>query len=264
MVQEIKGLVSGISYEKAVPRFIVAGLFTLLFHIFFLLFTSKVATNSDSGKNIKYVSLLPINTTLLSERKLIRWMDLMNPTYAICPDRKHGFSLSIPKKQPDDISLEIKKHFLKVERGAFLPLSIPTLSETRKLIHLWPYKSSPIFVTVPKISKDFYPAIIPDDSELPIIHFTGEEREYIQATIVKVGKKFSDTTLLRVRFTKTRRGKKLDSEIMKEEEMIFPRVQILSSCGNSDLDNFAIKKICFSIFNPKETEDSVMMTVRWR
>jgi hypothetical protein len=268
MVQEIKGIVSGISYEKALPRFIAAGILTIIFHMFFLLFTTKPTIKNDHGKKRKYVSLLPINTSLLSEQKLLQWMNIMNPTYAVCPDKKHGFSIDIPKTIPEDLPLEIKKHFLQVQRGKFLPLRVPEQSQVEKGMKLWPYTPAPLFKTIPLLPDSYYPAIIPEKSNLPVIHFSKEEGEMIESIKTKIKATKLGSTILRISFPEKAVDKAQSNtefkSAYKSEITYFPRIQIIKSCGNSDLDRLAVKKVSLTLSESIHDGDSLLITARWK
>ena len=273
MVRVIKKIVPDLPFEKPLLRFMVAALLALALHSSFFLFSSKHEVYNDKEKNKKYVSLLPVNTSLLSEKKLLQWMKIMNPTIAVKPNRKNGFSIAPKIEKPKDIPLLINKHFLQLKKGVFLPLRLPVKSLAEKYEKLWAYNPHPIFkIDAISNKKIDTPLIAFEDETLPIIHFTDDDKKTITSILSSPHQAIRHFTLLKVSFPihslnlkSTSKTKPKNEPFSKFQPLFIPRIQIIKSSGNEDLDRFAVKKLSLLFINDiiKNTPNEVFVTVKW-
>jgi hypothetical protein len=278
MVQAIKHFIPDYPFEKSIPRFVFAGILALALHLSFFLFSAKPEVHNDSEKNKKYVSLLPVNTSLLSEKKLLQWMKIMDPTIAVKPDRKNGFSVAPKVQQPSDIPLVINKHFLQVRKGNFMPLRLPIISLAEKYEKLWAYTPAPDFKIVNSLSKTIsMPFFCFEDRNIPIVYFTDNDKNNIKTILTKNPQAIRKFTLLRIIYpklashplnlNKTSKIIKKTSEdpFLRLPNSFVPRIQIVKSSGNEDLDRFAVKKLAllFSDNIIKTQYNDMFVTVKW-
>ena len=276
MVRVIKKIVPDLPFEKSFFRFFFAGILALALHCSFFLFSPKHEVYNDPEKNKKYVSLLPVNTSLLSERKLLQWMNIMNPTIAIKPNRKNGFSIAPQIHKPEDIPLSINPHFLQVKKGVFLPLQLPVTSVAEKYEKLWPYNPAPDFKIDKIIKKKIdLPLFSFEDSSIPLIYFNDNDKKIIKSLLDKSSKPITPLTLLKVIVPKQSlilksqtplKTNTNDNALMKLQPSFIPRIQIIKSSGNEDLDRFAIKKLALLFANQiiKTKHTDIFVTIKWQ
>lgn len=242
-----------LSYDNPLPRYIAAGVLALTLHMSFLLFSQ--APDVDEGKieNPKYVTLLPLDTKIPSEKKLLQWMDIMDPTCVVKPDRKNGFSVAPDDPMPQDKPIALKKHYTQVSKGEFLPLSSPVEKRRERVKRLWTFsfaKINPPLFNIPQKTKKVFPVWMKDDgTALPQLF-----RDFAPVkNILKTTKEPLGETVL-----------KLEAN----EPGFFPRVQLDVSCGNTDLDKLAIKTLAIkgrAYFEDQENgSDPYFIVVKWR
>ena len=239
------------SCDNPFPRYILAGLLAVFIHMSFLFFAREPETDLGKIENVKYVTLLPLDTKLPSEQVLLQWMDIMDPTGVVKPDRRNGFSVAPPKIAPEDQKMNLKKHFSQVNQGAFLPLHPPVQSQREKVRRFWSFSSAGVPSAGYNISrtKVNYPLWLREDGTM-------------------LPQLFKD--VLKVKEILKKHNQPVNETILKWESNgpgLFPRVRLDVSCGNSKLDHLALKTLSLKggkLFPEKtsSTEPS-FIAVKW-
>jgi hypothetical protein len=208
------------------PRYLVAGFLAIVLHMICLLFVEAPDAEGAVFANVKHVTLLPLDTKLLSEKKLLEWMKIMDPMHVIKPDRKNGFSFAPDPIKPKDMDLIIKKHYSKRKKGSFLPISAPVESYRNKVKRFWDYTSAsaknPSF-SIPKRPEKDYPLWILENGRILPQLFTHFDQ--VKSILNKHKSPLKETVL------------RLESY----DTGFFPRIKIDVSCGNAELDRLALK-----------------------
>lgn len=217
-----------LSYDNPIPRCIFAGFLAVVLHMSFLLFANAPDHNPGSDENVKFVTLLPLNTKIPSEQVILQWMDLMNPTGVVKPDRKNGFSVALKEKLPPDEKMVLKKHYSQLETGAFLPLNPLVESSREKVRRFWEYSSAGVSnpgYREKKLSVEVYPLWLSENGKL-LPQFFRDVRQ-VKELLAKQKTPLNETIL------------KWESN----GPCLFPRVKLDVSCGNPELDKLAIKTL---------------------
>lgn len=243
------------SADNIVVRFILAAVLAVALHLMFGIFVVSPDYNVKVKKTTRHVTLLPYDTKLPSEKNLLHWMNIMDPTAIIKPNREYGFSI-IPKK---DILVEeplvLKKDSFTLESRDFLPLELKLESEKDKLARYWGgiSVSRPVRGKVKNRGKSLkdYPIVMMDNGViLPELL----NNNLVVNKILSNSKKSLDKTVLKLSFN--------------DGGDFFPRVIIDTSSGDSKLDKIALKSVSIhakEVFeNLKDKDRNVFLSIKWK
>lgn len=227
MVREIDGS-ANLSHDNPVPRSVFAGCIAVLLHLTFLIFSISRSDIPVGIDNAKFVTLLPLDTAVPGEKLVLMWMDLMDPMGTVKPDRKNGFSVSLPEETPQDEKIVIKRHYLQLEKGPFMPLNPPAESSKQEITRFWEFKSAgiskPAFSEKPRQAAEFPVWQLEDGTSVPQLF---EDLSKISDLLSRQEGPLNETVL---QFERTGQG-------------LFPRVKLDVSCGNAELDKLAVKAL---------------------
>lgn len=253
MVRENKKVAGKLSYDNPVPRFIAAGALAIVLHMAFILFAQ--ASDPDAGKieNPKYVTLLPLDTKVPSEKSLLQWMEIMDPTGVVKPDRKNGFSLTPGDPMPPDEPIALKPHYTELKKGSFLPLSPPVEKRKENVRRFWSFAAAGINAAPYKIprpvKKDFPVWMKEDGSPLPQLF---RNLEQVKKILAKEEKTLVETVV----------------KWETNEPGFFPRVRLDSSCGNPELDKLAVKTLSIrgrgALKHIKNQVEASFIVIKWQ
>lgn len=252
-MQETDNRVGRHPWDNPLPRYIAAGFLAISLHGIFLLFAEAPDSDSSIASNIKHVTLLPLDTKLVSEKRLLEWMKIMDPTYVTQPDRVNGFSFVPELKQPEDMEVATDKHYSQAEKGSFLPIPAPVESYRDKIKRIWEYSTAsvrkPSFSIARRSAQDYPLWILEDGSILPQL--------------------FADTEKVRGILNKQQLAVK--ETVLKIEFLgqgFFPRIKIDVSCGDKELDLMALKTFAIKgpeLFEPqKNIGVPQFIAVKWQ
>ena len=215
-------------FDNPVPRYLAAGFLAIILHLVFLLFIESPDSDNAVAANVKHVSLLPLDTKLPSEKKLLQWMNIMDPSCVVKPDRVRGFSFVPEMKKPDDMEVTVNKHFSMAQKGIFLPIPAPVESYRDKIQRIWNYTPAPVrkpsFVISRHTEKDFPLWVREDGFVLPQLFI---DHDQVRKILKQKGILLKETVLCAESF---RPG-------------FFPRIKIDVSCGDKELDLLALKTL---------------------
>ena len=121
------------SADNVIVRFILAGVLAVALHLMFGIFVVSPDYNVKVKKISRHVTLLPYDTKLPSEKNLWHWMNIMDPTAIIKPNRKDGFSITPKMNVLVEEALVFKKDSFTLKSRDFLPLEFKFESEKDKI-----------------------------------------------------------------------------------------------------------------------------------
>ena len=125
-------------YEKGrFINFLIPAVLAILLHLSLLIFTKKSNLSQTQIEPPKRVMILPVSSTLPSEKKMMAWLNILDPSYFIRPDRVHGFSRTLPSDKCEDIPFKLEKHIEWYKYGNMSPLPLPWQSVEAKVERLW-------------------------------------------------------------------------------------------------------------------------------
>ena len=232
-------------------RFFLPALLAVLIHLSFLGFKKTPATNRESAAPTKQVLLLPYDSESHDEQNLLAWMNILDASYIIQPNRKYGFSTTLHPVEVEDIPL-ILNNFINdndQELANFLP--VPWQDKQNRIRRIWSYTPASITPFNPADYKQKFecPAWLSENSR--ILPQLFENIDEIKSEIKK-NPPTSQETVLKVSFIK---------------KDIFPKVSIEHSCGSEKLDNaalrtFTVKSSDISV-NRNDGRDYYYIIVKW-
>lgn len=233
-------------------RYFTAGVLTISLHMTFLLFTETPTNNADITTNAKHVTLLPLKSKTLSEKKLLEWMRIMDSTCVIKPDRKNGFSITPGNPPVKDEKISFKKHLSQIRERAFSPLTVPVEKRDNKIKRFWKYSTAPIrqfsFSTVECTEKTYPLWIRENGTVLPQLF---RDIENVRKSLEKQKITLSETVL---------RAESRGSDL-------FPRIRIDVSCGNPEFDRLAMRALAINgkgLFDEKKGDsEPYFIAVKW-
>lgn len=252
-MQETDNQVRKHPLDSPFPRYIAAGFLAVVLHMFFLFFVETPDADGSVSGNIKHVTLLPLDTKLVSEKNLLQWMNIMNPMSVTKPDRKHGYSFVPENKKPKDFNLAMKKHYSQAKKGSFSPISAPVESYRDKVKRFWDYTSAPVrkpsFSIVKRSVGDYPLWVLEDGKILPQLF---NKSDNVKSIIAKHKLPTKETVL----------------KVESYGSGFFPRIRIDVSCGNSKLDLLALKTLAIKGQNllgfNKSNDAPVYIAIKWK
>ena len=232
-------------------RFFMPALLTILIHLSFFGFRRAPATDRENTAPPKQVLLLPYDSKSHDEQNLLAWMNILDASYIIQPNRKYGFSTTLKPVEVEDIPLILNNliNDNNQERADFLP--VPWQDRQNRIRRMWSYTPAPITPFNPADYKQKFecPAWLSENSS--ILPQLFENIDEIKSEMKK-NPPTSQETVLKV------------SSIKKD---IFPQVTIEHSCGSKKLDNAALRtftvKSADVSANTNDARDSYYITVKW-
>jgi len=233
-------------------RMVVIAILAILLHATFLVFKKTPDTLMDKSARLPRVALLPLGSKSADELKLLKWMDILNPSCFIKPDRIHGFSITPGTVHIEDMPLRLKDHPVDFSAGNIGPLPVPTESGEELLRKLWCHESIPVTEKrlIREIRASDYPLwLLENNSRLPqLFADPAKVRDFVAAASPRLAE-----TVLIVRFLGTE---------------FFPEVRIERSCGNAELDTMAVKALAFRggrlELNDKRRDAPFFLSIKWK
>jgi len=243
------------SADNVVLRFILAAVLAVALHLIFGIFVISPDYNVKAKQNTRHVTLLPYDTKLPSEKNLLHWMNIMDPTAIIKPNRKDGFSITPQKNVLIEEALVFKKDSFIFKSRDFLPLELKLESEKDKIARYWGFTSVSHPVRDKRVNKvnslKNYPIVMMDNG---IILPALLNNNVMVKDILSKSKKLLDETVLKLS--------------LNNGGDFFPRVSIDSSSGDGKLDKIALKSVsihAMEVFkNLKDKDRSVFISIKWK
>jgi len=212
--------------DRASFRFVAAVFLALTAHMAFFLFKEKSPAIPAVAMERRITAMLPSDPVASDQKALARWMEMLDSSYLMRPDRKRGFSMAPQPGMVDDLPLRVGERF-SIRGGSGLkriPLPKPPPGDESR--HLWSFIPAPIPASPPCPELDVaYPAWFSERGRpLPQL-FRGlpKIRERLAAS-----QKAGGETILAIRFM----GKGA-----------YPEVAVERSCGDSELDRMALRAL---------------------
>ncbi|MBN1864249.1 MAG: hypothetical protein JW808_05055 [Victivallales bacterium] len=239
-------------------RYFLAGMLTVLAHSAFMFFTEHSDLSEKRSEDARYVAMLPVGTEnpSLEERNLLAWMKIMDSMIMVTPNRRHGFSISIPLAVPPDEKLMISPYpAADASGGSFVPLPELPESERDKIARLWQFE--PAGVPAPPLREKTEPAVFP-------LWLTAKGQILPQI--------FRNPGQMRAMVTQRKDHEIADTVLRwrKSESAMFPRITVEFSSGDNDLDRLAARTLSFEWATFSEAADipaaatEGLTTVRWQ
>ena len=236
---------------KGFTRFFIPGLLAVLIHLSFFGFKKAIPPENPEVAKPKRVMLLPRNTVILEEQKLLAWMEMLDPSYFIQPNRKNGFSRTFNAVDMEDIPIKLIGNVVKDNRQGASFLPVPWRPRFERIKDEWPYKPSGITpIDFSQFQKNLdYPVWMSEGSDVLPQLFGSIDK--LKESLKKAPPE-SQETVLKVDFF----GPNL-----------FPKVKIIHSCGNPELDTMALRTLTVKgkllAINDKDSIESYFITVKW-
>lgn len=239
--------------ERKFIRFFIPAFLALLIHLSFFGFKKA---ESDADPNIekpKRVMLLPRNTVIFEEQKLLAWMEMLDPSYFIQPNRKYGFSRTFNAVKMKDMPVKFDKNenFVQINKKPKDFLPEPWRPRIERIKEEWEYKIAgvpPIDISTFKKNLE-YPVWMSEKSDVLPQLFS--DIDSLQDTIKTTPPKSQETVLKADFFGPN----------------FFPKVEIIHSCGIPALDKLAMRTLTVKgkilAINDKETNESKYISVKW-
>ncbi len=237
--------------ESQFMRFFTPALLAILIHLLFFGFKKVPPADITSKSSAKQVMLLPLDSKVPDEQRLLAWMNILDSSCVIQPNRKYGFSTTFKPAELSNITLKLKNATVDdgTERADFLP--VPWQDQHNRIKRLWVYKSISITPVNPKEYKRNLncPAWLNEEDEiLPQLFDNINELK----AAVKKSPPPRQETVLKVTFLRAD---------------LFPKVKITSSCGLKKLDSAALRTFTVNSENIPTTVEhtirSYYITVKW-
>lgn len=240
-------------FDNPLPRYLAAGFLAIILHLLFLLFIEAPDNDNIVAANVKHVSLLPLDTKLASEKKLLQWMNIMDPSCVVKPDRVQGFSFVPEIKKPEDMEVTVNKHFSMAQKGTFMPIPAPVESYRDKIQRIWEYTPAPVrkpSFSISRHSENEFPLWVQEDGRvLPQLFI---DQEQVRKVLNKQVDPIKETVLISESYG----------------PVFFPRIKIDVSCGNRELDMLALKALAINGRNIFDSKSGMgfpsYIAVKWR
>ena len=231
-------------------RFFIPALLAILFHLSFLGF-KKASPTISVRPPLKQVMLLPQSGGTPEDERLLAWMNILDASHTIQPDRKYGFSMEYQAPDIEDIPLNMNQLVMNDEGEVADFLPVPWQDVRSRFRHLW---RRPLlnmnFVDPAAYKMELnWPAWL--DEEEQVLPQLFDNPDEIRALVKKSSPPHHET-VLKVTF--------LGSDV-------FPQVDVVYSCGVPALDAAAVKTLTVKSENsPISTEKHIIpyfVTVKW-
>jgi len=237
--------------ESQFIRFFIPALLAILIHLSFFGFKKVDPPDIANVANPKQVMLLPQNSAVPNEQRLLAWLNILDSSYVIQPSRKYGFSTTFKPVEIEDIPLTLKKIMSENDKSTATFLPVPWQDQHARIRQLWKYESAGIEpIDLEKFKQNIqYPAWLSEKNILLPQLF--EDLTAINREIKKKLPPRSETVL----------------QVSYFDSNLFPKVQILYSCGIKKLDMAALRT--FTVKNKninagtEDGRDSCYITVKW-
>ena len=231
-------------------RFFIPALLAILFHLSFLLFKKASPVISDRSP-LKQVMLLSQSGETPDEQRLLAWMNILDAEHTIQPDRKYGFSVGYQPPPVEDLPLDLKNLVMNDDDTVADFLPVPWQDTRSRFRHLWRRPLLNVSFVNPadyKLKLDWPAWLDEEEQVLPqLFDNPNEIREQVRKNPPP-----HHETVLRVTFL---------------EPDVFPKVDVVYSCGDPSLDLAAVKTLTVKSENsPISTEKHIIpyfVTVKW-
>jgi hypothetical protein len=236
--------------ENRPISFLLPAILAVLVHLSFFGFKRAVPSENPHSERPKQVLFLPQQTVIEEEKRLLAWMDIMDPTYFIEPNRKHGFSRTYNSGGMKDIPIKLDNSISKYgKKESFLP--VPWKPKYERIKEQWPYSPSDIkAVDISKFRKNFdFPVWMSEESDLLPQLFSDLDK--LKEKLKDSPPEFHETVL----------------EVEFFGPNFFPKVKVIHSCGNPEFDTIALKTLTVKgkrlAMNDKDSRETRFITVKW-
>jgi hypothetical protein len=242
---------NGQKKEKKFFRFFLPALLAVLVHLAFFGFKRAIPPDNPDKAKPKRVMLLPHNTVIFEEQKLLAWLEILDPTYFIQPNRKHGFSRTFNAVDMEDIPISLKGNVVGYNNRKASFIDVPWKPKFEIIKDQWEYTPRGIkFIDFSIYQKNIdFPVWMTEESSVLPQLFGNIDK--LKATLKKVPPEFQET-VLKVDFFGPN---------------FFPKVEIVHSCGTPELDTFAMRTLIVKGkllgINDKDSSEPYFITVKW-
>ncbi len=234
-------------------RFSAAIFLALVAHMAFFVFKQAPPPLEMVPKKTKIVAMLPLgsNPSQRRQEQLRQWLDILDSSYVVRPDRKRGFSLTPNAPVVKDMPLHWKSDANYGEDAKVQRIALPAPPPGDQIQHLWRFVPPPITpAPLPPAPCERYPAWFLGN---------GTPLQQLFNNLDKVSEKLASSkaneteTVLKARFFGPN---------------IYPEVSVESSCGDPSLDSLAAKTLMVGgrtlAINDKDSTEPFMIVVKWR
>lgn len=232
-------------------RFFFPALLAILIHLSFFGFKKVPTVNIASQVAPKQVMLLPQDSLIPDEQKLLAWMNILDSSYVIQPDRKYGFSTTFTPAKLNDILLKLKRATVENEKESSDFLPVPWQDRHHRIRRQWIYNSveiTPVNPTDYKKELNCPVWLNEEDNILPQLFENIEELR----TSLKKNLPPKQETVLKVTYL---------------SPDVFPKVKVAYSCGVKELDIAALRTFTVKSKSiPTTVENTIgsyYITVKW-
>ena len=232
-------------------RFLLPAFLAVMLHLALLGFKKEKPSGNNNIIKSKHVMLLPVDAHLPSEKNLIAWMNILDPSYFFIPDRVHGFSTTFHPEKIKDSPLVLEKNIADDYNRDTKLLPVPWQNIHDRVKSVWLYKPVKIVpLDVSRFVKNLqYPVWMSEKSDVFPQLF---ENITNVKKIISEARPPSDETVLKADFF----GPNL-----------FPEVEVAVSCGNKNLDDMACRTLIIQgrrlAINDKDSKEPYYITVKW-
>ena len=232
-------------------RFFLPALLAILIHLSFFGFKKVPTVDIASRVASKQVMLLPQDSVVPYEQKLLAWMNILDSSYVIQPNRKYGFSTTFTPTKLNDMSLKLKNVAVENEKKSKNFLPIPWQDSHTRIRRQWIYNS----VGITPVNSEDYKI----DLKCPV--WLNEENKILPQLFENIDE------------IKTKLKKNLPPKQESVLEVtflgpdVFPKVKLAYSCGVKELDIAALRTFTVkSKAIPTTVENTIgsyYITVKW-
>jgi hypothetical protein len=237
--------------ESQFMRFFIPALLAILIHLSFFGFKKVDPPDVVDVAKPKQVMLLPQDSVVPDEVNLLAWLNILDSSYVIQPNRKYGFSRTFKPVEVEDIPLTLKDMMLDNEQDVSSFLPVPWRDQHARIRQMWKYEIEGIEPLDPRQFKPNlkYPLWLSEKNK--VIPQMFEDTTELKNEIEKNPPPHNETVL----------------QVTSFDSKLFPKVQISYSCGSKKLDMAALRTFTVKSKNmdnsSEDGRDSYYITVKW-
>ncbi len=240
--------------------FLYAAILAVLVHLaIFSLFSVDVKENTKANTELKKVVFLPLDAMPDSpvKKNFLYWLEYGDPTLISKPSQRHGFSTvyavsGLRTPEPDISYLVANGTAGSAMKRSFEEIEIKKEAPGNEIARNWDYRPATVAPPVAGVQKK-------TPTEYPIWR-TGDGKNLPQF--------FSKTDEILKKAAAAHPEKKTVLKVSFYGRDFFPRVKILASCGNQELDSAAIEAfIAKNALLPEDyrkTEEPCYIEIEWQ
>jgi hypothetical protein len=238
--------------DTASFRFVVAVFLALIAHMSFFLFKEAPSAVGTSKTVHRITAMLPPTPDNATQTALVEWVEILDSSYLVKPDRKRGFSTAPQRGIIEDVPLRLEERVSLNGDAGLERIPLPAPSPGDEARHLWSFAPAPIPPGPAfKPRKLEYPAWFSANGKpLPqLFHDLPKIRELLAAS-----QKAKGETIMAIRFL---------------EPGVYPEVEVERTCGDKKLDELAVRALTVKAetlptHGKRNPFDKRLLSVKWR